>query len=887
MITARAQKQLLAAKTYFREHLGLGDYHSEKQTIAGRWFGKGAARLGLDLSAAVREEEFIRLCDNQHPKTGIRLTPRQNSNRRVFYDFVASACKSVAIMAQVAGDARLGRAHDRVVVEHVLPELEKFAAARVRRGGQRTERITGEIVTAVFRHDTSRALDPLIHSHLVTWNCTYDPVEEEWRALEAGQIYERSRYLTEIYRNALATEIRALGYGLRSTSNGFEIEGVPEELIERFSKRSRTIREAEAIVAAELGHGLTNNGRAAVSHSTRERKLREVGQEELSALHRSQLSPAELASLMRLIPEETPGPSPLIRPELAVVVGAPAEVAETAIQTACEHVFERLSVARETAILEQALRFARAKVTLPALQEALARHPGLLRKNGTVTTEEARQREKQLIALVNAGVGSAPALHRGFVAAATLTREQREVVDFLLRSTDGVMGLKGGAGTGKTFTLTEVIRGIEARDKSVRILAPSTGAVEVWRDDRFPTAETVQRFLVDPGMQERTRGQVVIVDEAGLLSVRQMLSLVGICRDQGCRLILCGDIRQHTSVEAGDALRLLQTRSHLQTAHLNRIRRQVNLEYRRAIAEIAEGRHHRALSRLERMGGVEIGDEESRHRRLAAEYVASIQGGKSALVIAPTWREIAAATLEIRRELQRVGHLRGIEHAIEVHVPKRRTKAENREFREYRPGQILTFHESTRDFARGEWARILSVGPERLVVRKSGGGEVGVTRKQAGCYDVAEVEPLMVTAGERLLLRSSRREARLLSGQLVTVKAVRRNGSIQLTDGRSIPADYRQFTHGYCITSPAAQGKTADHVYVSIDSRSGPAANQKQFYVSASRGREKVRIFTDDLDCLRAALGRNGDRESAVEWTQQAALQPEIAPRKTIRPGSK
>ncbi len=99
MITIRAQKQLKQAKEYFREHLGQGDYHSEKQTIAGQWFGQGAERLGLNLSAPVSEEAFLRLCDNLHPLTGVKLTARTRRERRVFYDFVISAPKSVSIMA--------------------------------------------------------------------------------------------------------------------------------------------------------------------------------------------------------------------------------------------------------------------------------------------------------------------------------------------------------------------------------------------------------------------------------------------------------------------------------------------------------------------------------------------------------------------------------------------------------------------------------------------------------------------------------------------------------------------------------------------------------------------------------------------------------------------
>lgn len=875
MITARPQKQLKFAKNYFREHLGQGDYYSEKQSVAGQWFGRGAERLGLNLGAPVNESAFLRLCDNQHPETGEKLTARTRRERRVFYDFVISAPKSVSIMALTAGDARLLAAHDAACAETMV-ELQKAAAVRVRRGGQRSERATGEIVAAAFRHDASRALDPQLHTHLVVFNATFDPVEKAWRALEPEQMFAQSRYLTEVYRNALSTRLTSLGYGVRTTAHGFEISGVAEDVIARFSKRRQAIMTAEANLAGKLGQKLTNNGRAAVAHATRERKRRDVASAELLAQQRAQLDAMELSALTRLIPGSLP--------DGRVQVKAVSARAEETVRLACAHVFERLSVAEEHRILTEALRFARGEVTLVDLKSALAAQPGLLRKDGTVTTQEAKQQEKRLIDLVNASVGTCPSLNRGFKTAPTLSDEQQQVVDTILRSADGVIALRGGAGTGKTTALREVARGIEARGKSVEVLAPTTGAVEVLREEGFRQAETVQRFLVDSALQERARGQVLIVDEAGLLSVRQMLALVEAGHRQGCRLILCGDARQHASVEAGDALRLLQTRSHLHTAKLNRIQRQVRADYRQAVADIAEGQPQLALARLERMDAVEVLDDSERHRRLAVDYAESLQAGKTALIVSPTWREIEDVTRAVRGKLKRDGRLRGKEVDIEVQASKRWTKAEKRDFRGYAPGQVLTFHQATKDFARGDVARVVAVEAGKLIVEKAGGRQLTITRKQSGCYDVAEVDTLAVARGERLLLQASRRDSKLLNGQLVTVKSVRRDGQITLADGRVIPPDFRQFTHGYCITSPSAQGKTADHVYVAVDSRSGLAANMKQFYVSASRGREKVKIYTDSLEWVRAALGRSGDRVSALEWLQKADLKETPAPRARIRP---
>lgn len=144
--------------------------------------GSGSAKLGLH--GRVTRDEFLRLCDNLHPQTGELLTQRkkttrraldengnhhQAANRRVFYDFAISPPKDVSILALVGKDNRITAAHDRAI-RTAMTEMEQFAATRVRVAGGRTDRQTGNIVGAIFRHSTSRALDPHLHSDCIVFN---------------------------------------------------------------------------------------------------------------------------------------------------------------------------------------------------------------------------------------------------------------------------------------------------------------------------------------------------------------------------------------------------------------------------------------------------------------------------------------------------------------------------------------------------------------------------------------------------------------------------------------------------------------------------------------------------------------------------------------------
>ena len=101
----------------------------------------------------------------------------------------------------------------------VLRELETYAATRIRQGGANADRATGNLVMAVYHHDTSRELDPQLHTHAVAANLSFDGAEGRWKALQASDIYERRAYLTEVYRNVLAREVRALGYEVDNRRN--------------------------------------------------------------------------------------------------------------------------------------------------------------------------------------------------------------------------------------------------------------------------------------------------------------------------------------------------------------------------------------------------------------------------------------------------------------------------------------------------------------------------------------------------------------------------------------------------------------------------------------------------------------------------------------------
>ena len=264
MLSPKTQYNLKNAQEYFEEHLCAGDYYSEGERIRGQWFGKGAEALGL--SCDVGRDEFLALCENHHPQTGDSLTQRRKNlrreihengdernaaNRRVFYDFTLSPPKSVSIAALAGGDERIIEAHSRAV-SVAMGELEQFASTRVRRGGSLSDRETGNVVGAIFHHDTSRALDPHLHSHCILFNATHDASEGRWKALQNYEMLRAQKYVENVYYHELARALIGFGYGIENHRRGdFELKGMSSALRDKFSKRHAEIDEKTRALLAK------------------------------------------------------------------------------------------------------------------------------------------------------------------------------------------------------------------------------------------------------------------------------------------------------------------------------------------------------------------------------------------------------------------------------------------------------------------------------------------------------------------------------------------------------------------------------------------------------------------------------------------------------------
>lgn len=859
---------------YAQRHLEHSDYYDEHRKVHGEWQGRGAELLGL--RGQVTREQFESVREGLHPETGEFLRPRHSADRvapdgseqskgRSLYDLTFSAPKSVSVQAIVGGDERLIAAHDKAV-EAALAEAERYAATRVRLHGANENRTTGNLIAATYRHDTSRELDPQLHTHAVTANLTYDGVEGRWKALQASDHYERRAYLTEVYRNSLAREVRSLGYDIdpkrdsRGRDYGFEIRGISDGLLERYSQRSAQRDAAIEQFTSENGRKPTDNEVAVLVRDSRADKLVEISTEQVRQQQQQRLSAAEAHTLESLRAGQ------LGRTIDWAFAFAP-EV--EALNHAKEHLFERNSVVQAHELLTEALRYGRGDVDLGRLQGNLQveqAQGSILRVGERLATRDSLEREQRIVAMVNHGMDRYDCIRAAcnFQPSHHLREEQRRAVNHILDSRDFAMNLRGAAGTGKTATLQEIDRGVRAGGREVMAIAPTRSAVEELQKVGFREAMTVSRLLEDQTAQATLRGRLLIVDEAGMISGRQMEGILKLAEREHARILFSGDTRQISSVEASDALRILEQESQMKSVSLTGVQRQSNVQYREAIQSLRES-PERGFEKLEQMGAVREVPGAERSRAVADLYrEMTTDPARRILVVAPTHAEIERVTEAIRADRSERGLL-GQSVTMERLIPLQWTEAQKRDLSNYHEGQILLVHRSGRGLEKHEALTVDRIEADRLFARNARGEERTFTPGQTRNFSVHEAREIEVAGGDRLLLTGNRRDVglRAINGELVTVRSVNA-GRIQLEDGRTLPANYREFDHGYAITAHRSQGKTVDGVILS-----GDMMKQELFYVAASRGRSEIAIVTSDRELLRESLGISTARPSATELAKE------------------
>ena len=853
---------------FYRQHLANNDYYSEHDRVEGHWRGSLASVFGLE-NESVAQDVFSLFQQNLNPSTKQKLTPRNNPNSVRFYDFQCSAQKSVSVVSLF--DSRLVEAH-RKAVEVGMRELERFAAVRIRKGesyATKNFEFTGKFIYAQYHHDNSRLLDPQLHTHNVIVNVTQER-DGSFKALDPSQMFKAIRYAGKSYQNELACECRRLGYALEMKRNGkgeitgFEIAGVPEEVLIRCSQRRQQIEKGIAEFYEKNQRYPTAKEIKAITLKTRSRKMLERTEQQVRE-HKLSLMTDEERSRFTDMAYEAEQMSFLL-PSRPV-----QETPEQQIQKVAEQLFERSAVLSEDALLAEIQNQNLGNCNLDELRKTLDCVPGLVnlsRPSGNpyFTTEMNLKQENYVIETVNAFRDLLPEIRserKPFSKPPFLSGNhtaQCEAIETILGSKSPFVLFRGVAGAGKTSTLKELCECLKSGGvENIHLIAPTNSAVDVLKKERFTNAQTVASFLQNPQALP-PKGSYLIIDESGLNSLSQGAGIIKLVLQNDYRVLFVGDARQHNSVESGDFFRLLEEHTQIPKATLTQIHRQQTAEYRRGIELVSAGLALEGFETLDHGGFVREG--KGRYLEEAAEsFMELTDQGKNPLnciAVSPTHRECDALTAILREKLKAAGQVKAkTERNIVTFQSFGWTKAQLGNIANYQPGMKLFFTNRLKGMEKpGEMVGIEQVKSSGELVLSN--GLIVNPRKIRSAVDVGKSAELPVAEGDlvRFTVNLKTPEFKISNGSLAIATAIPNEYRLldaerRITGTVCLPESFHGIRHGWVMTSHASQGMTADHVVVAAEKMSKQA-----FYVGCSRGRFKLALHLPDRERFKEGLLR-------------------------------
>lgn len=884
MLKIHASESASGAKSYFFEGLRHGDYYTEGQERVGVWWGKAADMLGV--SGEVETKDFCRLVDNRHAASGEQLTLKTLTLRRPGYDLTFCPCKSVSVMALLGGDERL---IDLVMqsVQATLTEVEASVYTRVRKDGKNTDRHTGNIAAALFPHLTARPEkgqlpDPFIHVHAYTINATMDPVEAVWKALQFGQTKAMGRYFEAFFHNDLARRVTEVGYTVRPKGDYWEIDGVPDSVIHRFSKRGGRVKQE-----AHDRNIDDPKERARLAARTRQRKAPEHTLDDLRAGWRAQLTPAEAKSLAA------------VRPSKSAILSASRAHAEREalgiVHSVAAGLFERSSTIQEHRFVEACLRKAPGRLNPEHYRDAMA-HDGLVVRdlNGArwVTHQLVYKEERAVVNAVRRGKGQFRPVAPDLEPPATFTRDQQGAFKHILTSKDRFTLIEGLPGTGKTSlarTTTPVLQGALREmlspvlgDKVVMIAPTTLASRQVLREDGFKEATTVASFLNDVTLQDRARHGWIWFDEAAQVGTRDARKLVELTEKLDARMVIVCDRGQNKSVGRGDFPGVL-----IEHAGVKSHRMEENIRQTGKLKEVAgaftSGEVALGFGALKQNRMLRELPAADCYQMAAREYVARAREGRKVSGAAATHEEVGTLNEHIRAELKQSGRLKNTKSQV-VYEDLRLTNEEKRDVNTYKPGQMVQFYQNTKGFQAGKRYTVVGADPFGTHTLVRGQGEVveALPFKHSDRWVVYDKKELEVGVGETIRMTANARVHTLVSkaksiiaealdlseqrvhkpttelpnGSLQRVKQWLPNGDMLLEGNRVLRKDFGHFTYGYARTNHALQSLTLDNVVAVATKEHLAPVNRGNFTVVVTRPQKGLSVFTDSVEDLKKAASR-------------------------------
>lgn len=879
------------------------DYYLGRGEAPGQWIGATAERLGL--VGQVDAESLRNLLAGLSP-VGDSLGARLSVDRRPGYDLTFSAPKGVSLLWAFGTEGtrtRISEAHDRAVGA-VLDQLSTEACF-VRRGagGQELVEANG-FIGAAFRHRTSRAGDPQLHTHVVVPNLVQG-TDGRWSAPDGRHLYAWQKTAGTLYQSALRAELAPLGLRWQVRRNGLgELSDIPKHILRAFSKRRADIE------AAMDERGVTSASAAEIAAlATRARKpdgtapfdlLREGWTAQLAEIpypdgeggHHPATpgdlildttargsttlpEPAQVEAVFsvlagearvslddweideQLAPDTRAMPvtlfgSTFTRRDAICAVARAFDVTPDRAMALTSEFLERASIHRVladpgTGALGDATQVRTEQRRTERIRTTSGRFIPATSGDRRYTTTELLAAEDRIVRSAVERIGEGTALVNRDLVDQVLGRhphldgEQADGVRALLTSGNGYDLIIGQAGTGKSTMLTAARMGWEAA--GLRVIGTAVAArtaADLETGTGIPSSSLTQILADLKESGGLTSRHVIVVDEASMVGSRSLDKLRSHVDATGAKLVLVGDNRQLSSIDAGGALRTLSKElgSHVVTLTANRRQADAGQQWERdALVALREGNVAPAVHAYADHGRVALaGTIDEARQRLIDDWWA-VHHEHTTAILAVRRVDVKALNELARARRQAAGEL-----GPEIRVGEKA----------FSVGDRVIFERNQR--VRG-------------VDRLDGSRGTGLVRLRNGTFatvvdviDVADRDPTRnartregdVTLGQGDVARTA--ESQAVHEQEAHREAIP-TLVVELDDGSRavLPRVYAEHSTslGYALTVFRSQGITVDHAF----GLGGDALFQEAGYTQLSRGRLSNNLYVAAPESPRWEVG--------------------------------
>jgi len=908
-------------------HADSGYYKSEGYYMAGtdkqqanaKYIGQAAKEAGL--IGRVDDDTFAKLLDGTTPD-GNRIGKMRDGEwvHRPGLDMTFSAPKSVSIAALV-GDDQLIRAAHEAAVTTALDYVEKHVAQSRRYSNGRMEAFIGsKLIGGAFMHDTSRALDPHLHTHAVIANMALGP-DGKYRALLNDEVFKNKLVIGQLYRNELANTLEAAGYDVvRDQKTGFfEIANVSKDVMTLFSTRRQEIEQA--LEERNLAPTAVNSHLAALA--TRATKapiergeLDKAWKDEAQSVGFKYQQPERAAQLIQEDPKASLEVA--IAKTKAQMPNPDKSDTKAAVTFAIAHLSERNSIYSLQETTLTAMRFD-TKLAPTSIQNELADRTArkeifvLQHKGKTYLTDERTvQLERENVAMMKKLQNGPQMDVRSFreklsmrspdgaveqrLRDTSLTKGQQDAAAMILTGSDRVVGVQGLAGTGKTFMLATAVRHLEKAGYAVEGFAPSRKAV-AQLGEAVPNSRTIESSLVFhanlPKAGDKT-GTVLFVDEASMISSADMNRLLQMVQSKDyVRVVFVGDVKQLDAVGAGPSFRQLQDAG-MQSAQMLDVQRQNTLEGRIAVLHAASGDVRAAfegLSKVHETGGTRTDIAQT----VAAKYLERSPEDRANTAVIVLTNDMRWSVNEtIQTGLREQGVLKGEAHIITTLDNRQFTAAEAGEVTSYLEGDLVMAHKDIKraGMKEGELYRVTGINEDkRSLSLTSPKGDKSVlvldhNKTSRNKLVVFQERDERFFSGDQVTFKITDNNQNVINGNTGQVKQVTKTHVTYTTDEgkrQTLPRDslaVKGMQLAYSATAHAYQGSTIDRVLLAIES-SEILATLKAFYVGLSRMREDTELVTNDVAKLTQSIeSQTGERVTAIEVMSDQTRLEQVAPQR-------